>query len=186
MTHGAPLWFEEKNASLMETCWTQSELSGRTSWVSIPTSCYVRLLLANAALSWANPSVIFHQGLKKGGGVGVPLCVTVIWVLLPFMVEVNVIIVTHENQRSTGAEMAPQGIAGEKGLVCSAFGAYVQTDTHVWVRLVPFTHIDTLGFVWHGLACKTPGFSLIDLEVVPLRSAATQAWWCWRTKTGWG
>lgn len=53
------------------------------------------------------------------GGV-FPPCVTVIWALLLFMVEVKVIIVTHGNPRPTGRETAPQGDSGEKGLACSA------------------------------------------------------------------
>lgn len=40
--------------------------------------------------------------------------VTVIWVLLLFMVEVKVIIVTHGNPRPSGTETAPQGDSGEK------------------------------------------------------------------------
>lgn len=58
------------------------------------------------------------------GWVGVPLCVTVIWVLLLFMVEGKGIIVTHGNLRPIGRETAPQGDGGGKGWCAALLTGY--------------------------------------------------------------
>lgn len=138
-----------------------------TSRASIPTSCYVCLLLAKAVLSWANPATIFHQGLETAWSGGF-LCV--IWVLLLFMVEVKVIIVTHGNPRHTGGKTAPQGDSGEKGLACDAPAGCAHADgpkqrrthrrTDCWTQTHTRAHRD--------MARHTdiaPGLSLIDLDL---------------------
>ena len=168
------LYFIENSSQLVLDC---PPAHGEAS---IPTSCYVCLLLAKAVLSWANPAIIFHQGLEaRGVGWGVPLCVTVIWVLLLFMVEVKVIIVTHGNPRHTGWETALKGDAGEKGLAC---GTPAVTDTLAWVCTHALTRTDTFTVEHrhtctqrHGTAytrsCRTRSHWP---PIVLLRSAVTQ------------
>ena len=65
------LYFIENSSQLVLDC---PPAHGEAS---IPTSCYVCLLLAKAVLSWANPAIIFHQGLEARGvgwGGGSSVC----------------------------------------------------------------------------------------------------------------